>query len=200
MRQSDDELIKRCQNGDVSAFDEVVKRYRTPLVNFVARFINDRDTAEDLAQETFLRVYKTIGRYKFNVAQFSTWLYRIASNLCKNEVRNRKRRWRHFINPIKNADETSNSELDDLIASAPAGANYMPDYQVESKELKKLIQMAIAQLPPKYRTPFVLRDINQLSYEEIAKVLRLPTGTVKSRINRARFMMKDKLKDLKDYV
>lgn len=191
-RESDDELIKRYQDGDRSAFDELVKRYRMPLVNFVARFINDRDTAEDLAQETFLRIYKSIGRYRFGVAQFSTWFYRIASNLCKNEVRNRKRRWRHHVDPIR--DNEGDSDPDELIVSVPAGSGYMPDQQLERKELDKVIQNAISQLPLKYRTPFLLRDLNQVSYEEIAKTLNLPLGTVKSRINRARLMMKDKLK------
>jgi RNA polymerase sigma-70 factor (ECF subfamily) len=186
MKESDGELMARCKNGDMTAFDQIVRRHKTPLVNFIYRFIGDPDTAEDLAQETFIRIYKNVKRYRANVASFRTWMYRIAANLCKNELRNRNRRLRMLVNPAIGAQDSD--PIEDL-SDTTAG----PDDQLEEKELQKALAQAISSLPEKLRTSLILRDIEGMTYEEIAQTIKRPVGTVKSRINRARLMLKDKM-------
>jgi RNA polymerase sigma-70 factor (ECF subfamily) len=192
MPELDDELMERYQQGDENAFTLLVRRHQQPLVNFIARFINDRDSAEDLAQETFIRIFKAANRYKSEGAHFKTWMYHIASNLCKNELRNRGRRNRYRIDSV--VDGNGDSEQIDLIENAPADVSSQPDVALERKELHEAIQRAIAELPEQYRVPLVLRDLQGLSYDEISETLELRSGTTKSRINRARLMLKDKLK------
>ena len=189
MSELDDELMQRFQKGDEGAFNHLVRRHQRPLINFIARFTGDKDNAEDLAQETFIRMFKAADRYKPGRAQFKTWMYFIARNLCKNELRNRGRRDRFRVDNI-----ATNDEQIDIIASAPADAAFQPDIVLERKELRNAIQKAIADLPDQYRFPLILRDIQGLSYDEISKILELRSGTTKSRINRARLMLKDKLK------
>lgn len=196
MPELDDELMERFQKGDEDAFTLLVRRHEKPLINFIAQFIGDRDSAEDLAQETFIRIFQAAPRYKPGRAQFNTWMYHIASNLCKNELRNRARRERHWVdNTVKDSDaEDAEAGGESRIANAPADATYQPDRVLERKELRDALRKAIAALPEQYREPLVLRDIQGLSYEEISKVLGIRAGTTKSRINRARLILKDKLK------
>lgn len=196
MPESDDELMQRYQKGDEEAFNCIVRRHHKPLVNFIARFTGDRDNAEDLAQDTFIRMFKAANRYKPGRAQFKTWMYFIARNLCKNEIRNRGRRERYRVDNVITKDHTSlgNEDQIDLIATAPADKSFQPEVAIERKELQETTKKAITELPEKYRFPLILRDIQGLSYEEISKILELPNGTTKSRINRARLMLKDKLK------
>jgi len=196
MPELDDELMQRFQKGDEGAFTLLVRRHQQPLINFIARFINDRDSAEDLAQETFIRIFKAAHRYQPGRARFNTWMYHIASNLCKNQLRNRGRRDQYQVENIarNGSDDDGDIEQVDLIESAPADASFQPEVQLERKELRKAVQKAIAELPEEYRLPLVLRDLQGLSYDEISKVLELRSGTTKSRINRARLMLKEKLK------
>lgn len=195
MSDLDDELMKQCQQGDMEAFDLIVRRNQTTLVNFIARFLGDPDTAEDLAQETFVRMFKAIKRYKSGAAKFSTWMYHIASNLCKNELRNRGRRGRFFVDSVITEPALGSEPTEeDLIATAPAHVSLQPANQLERKECEHVVQRAISELPDRYRLPLILRDLQALSYEEISNTLTLPIGTTKSRINRARFMLKDKLR------
>ena len=196
MPELDDELMERFQKGDEGAFTLLVRRHERPLINFIAQFIGDRDSAEDLAQETFIRIFQAAPRYKRGRAQFNTWMYHIASNLCKNELRNRSRRERHWVdNTVKDDDaEDASAGVESRIANAPADASYQPDVVLERKELRDALRKAVAALPEQYREPLVLRDIQGLSYEEISKVLGIRMGTTKSRINRARLILKDKLK------
>ena len=196
MPELDDELMERFQKGDEGAFTLLVRRHQRPLINFIAQFIGDRDSAEDLAQETFVRIFQAAPRYKPGRAQFNTWMYHIASNLCKNELRNRGRRDRYWADNTVSDGYMDEAEADaeNRIASAPADASYEPDVVLERKELHNALRKAIAELPEQYREPFVLRDIQGLSYNEISKVLEVRIGTIKSRINRARLMLKDKLK------
>lgn len=195
MPDLDDELMKQCQQGDIEAFDLIVRRNQAPLVNFIARFLGDPDAAEDLAQETFVRMFKAIKRYKSGAAKFSTWMYHIASNLCKNELRNRGRRGRFFVDSVVTEPSSgSESTEEDLIATAPAHVSLQPGNQLERKEREHAVQSAISELPERYRLPLILRDLQELSYEEISNTLALPLGTTKSRINRARLMLKDKLR------
>lgn len=195
MPELDDELMERFQKGDEDAFTLLVRRHEKPLINFIAQFIGDRDSAEDLAQDTFIRIFQAAPRYKPGRAQFNTWMYHIASNLCKNELRNRARRDRHWMdNTVKDEEEDAGAGIESRIANAPADASYEPDVVLQRKELRDALRKAIAALPEQYREPLVLRDIQGLSYEEISKVLGIRAGTTKSRINRARLILKDKLK------
>ncbi len=192
MPDLDDELMERYRAGDEDAFTLLVRRHQQPLINFIARYINDRDSAEDLAQETFIRIFKAAQRYKPGQAHFKTWMYHIASNLCKNELRNRGRRNRYRVDNV--VEGNGDSEQIDLIENTPADASSQPEVALERKELHDAIQSAIAELPEQYRVPLVLRDLQGLSYDEISETLELRSGTTKSRINRARLMLKDKLK------
>lgn len=195
MPELDDELMERFQKGDEDAFTLLVRRHEKPLINFIAQFIGDRDSAEDLAQDTFIRIFQAAPRYKPGRAQFNTWMYHIASNLCKNELRNRARRDRHWTdNTVKDEEEDAGAGIESRIANAPADASYEPDVVLQRKELRDALRKAIAALPEQYREPLILRDIQGLSYEEISKVLGIRAGTTKSRINRARLILKDKLK------
>ena len=194
MPDLDDELMERYRAGDENAFTLLVRRHQQPLVNFIARFINDRDGAEDLAQETFIRIFKASRRYQPGRAHFKTWMYHIASNLCKNELRNRGRRNRYRVDNVVDSRDDGDTERIDLIERAPADASFQPEVALERKELDEAIQTAIAELPEQYRVPLILRDIQGLSYDEISETLELRDGTTKSRINRARLMLKDKLK------
>ena len=195
MPDLDDELMKQCQQGNMEAFDLIVRRNQVLLVNFIARFLGDSDSAEDLAQETFVRMFKAIQRYRSGAAKFSTWMYHIASNLCKNELRNRGRRGRFFVDSVTTESSSGSEPIEeDLIATAPAHVSLQPTNQLEQKEREHAVQSAISELPERYRLPLVLRDLQELSYEEISETLTLPLGTTKSRINRARLMLKDKLR------
>ena len=195
MPDLDDELMQQCQQGNMEAFDLIVRRNRVPLVNFIARLLGDPNSAEDLAQETFVRMFKAIKRYKSGAAKFSTWMYHIASNLCKNELRNRGRRGRFFVDNVTTESSSGPEPIEeDLIATAPAAVSLQPVNQLEQKEREHAVQSAISELPERYRLPLILRDLQELSYEEISETLTLPLGTTKSRINRARLMLKDKLR------
>jgi RNA polymerase sigma-70 factor (ECF subfamily) len=183
---SDHELVAAVREGDELAFAEVVRRYRGPITNFVYRMLNDYDTAVDLAQETFVRVYTSVGRYEANYS-FSTYIYRIAANLAISELRKRRRRKVVSFFGVFGGDADEATELD------PADERPLAEDELLADERKRAVKRAIASLPEKYRTALVLRDIEGHSYDEIAAILDLSEGTVKSRINRARGLLRDKL-------
>ena len=174
--QADDkELLARVKVGDTTAFSVLVDRYKVRLFNLIYRMLRNREEAEDILQETFLRVFKEKESYDPTFA-FSTWIYTIALNLCRNELK-RKKRFKFFGIDLVKDDRR---------------------YAVEGIEnrncLSSTLEKAIASLPVKYRTVFLLREVNQLSYEEMSQSLSIPLGTVKSRVNRARLMLREKLK------
>ncbi|MCK4561059.1 MAG: sigma-70 family RNA polymerase sigma factor [Calditrichia bacterium] len=175
---TDEELIARFQNGDAYAFDLLVHRYKDPLLNFIYRFLSDLVESEDIVQETFYRVYKNKHYYK-EVAKFSTWIYTIAGNLAKTELRRRKRRKVFSIHKETAAEKEL--ELPDLKSD--------PEKEVNTIVTEKIIQKAITSLPQKFRQVIVLRDIQGFSYEEISSIIKVPLGTVKSRVNRARLKL-----------
>ena len=179
---TDEELIARFQNGDAYAFDLLVRRYKDPLLNFIYRFLGDLVESEDIVQETFYRVYKNKHYYK-EVAKFSTWIYTIAGNLAKTELRRRKRRRVFSIHKETAAEKEL--ELPDLQSD--------PEKEVNTIVTEKIIQKAITSLPQKFRQVIVLRDIQGFSYEEISGIIKVPLGTVKSRVNRARLKLQDDL-------
>lgn len=185
---SDHELIERTRNGDDEAFAAIVGRYRNPITNYLYRFLNDYEEAVDLAQETFVRVYYAIDRYHTGFA-FSTYIYRIATNLAISELRKRKRR------RIFSLTGLFQGEGDEATEFQPADERPLPDADIVDSERDRVIAKAIATLPEKYRVPIILRDIEGCTYEEIANILELGLGTTKSRISRARGLLKEKLKN-----
>jgi RNA polymerase sigma-70 factor (ECF subfamily) len=184
---SDHGLLEAARTGDETAFAELVRRYRNQITNYVYRMTNDYDLAVDLAQETFMRVYRAADRYQTSYA-FSTYIYRIATNLAISELRRRKRRRLVSLTGFfKDREESETTEFD------PADLRPLQDVTLVSEERRAAVARAIASLPDKYRAPLVLRDIEERSYEEIAGILELSEGTVKSRISRARSFLRDKL-------
>jgi RNA polymerase sigma-70 factor (ECF subfamily) len=184
---SDHALIEATKQGDESAFAEIVRRYRNPIVNYLYRFLNDYEEAVDLGQETFVRVYFAIDRYHTGFA-FSTYIYRIATNLAISELRKRKRRRLMSLTGLFQSDR------DDVTEFQPRDDRQLPDAELVDDERNKVIARAIAALPEKYRVAVVLRDVEGRSYEEIAEIMELGLGTTKSRISRGRGLLKDKLK------
>ena len=185
---SDHSLIEATRQGDEAAFAEIMRRYRSPIVNFLYRFLNDYEEAVDLAQETFVRIYFAIDRYHTSYA-FSTYIYRIASNLAISELRRRKRRRILSLNGL-----LQNGNHEEAADFEPADERKLPDADLVDDEQSKVIGRAIAALPEKYRLPLILRDIEGRSYEDVAVILELGLGTTKSRISRARGLLKEKLK------
>ena len=184
---SDHALIEATKNGDEAAFAIIVGRYRNPITNYLYRFLNDYEEAVDLAQETFVRVYFAIERYHTDYA-FSTYIYRIATNLAISEIRKRKRR------TILSLTGLFQSDAEDTTEFQPTDNRPLPDKDLIDDEQGRVIAKAIAALPPKYRVPIILRDIEGRTYDEIAEILELGLGTTKSRISRARGLLKEKLK------
>ena len=183
---SDEELISRFQNDDLICYDLLVRRYKDQLLNFAYRFLGNVEEAEDVVQETFLRLFRKRHAYR-QIAKFSTWIYTIAGNLAKTELRKRKRRKLVSISDL-GFDERE-FEIEDEGSDTERQAN--------SSMTDKIIQQAIAELSPRFRQVIILRDIQELSYEEIGSILRIPLGTVKSRVNRARLKLQSKLKEIK---
>jgi len=174
-KQRDYNLIRRVQNGDMVAFNEIVDRYKDRLMNAIYRMIQSEQEAEDIVQETFLRVYQHRKSFDFRHC-FSTWLYTIALNLARNELRKRKR-FKFF-------------DIFDM-------QGHENEIAVEMKlpsNLPNVLEQAITSLPEKYKMAFILRDVQEQPYEEVAKIMNIPLGTVKSRVNRARALLREKLK------
>lgn len=184
---SDHALIEATKNGDEAAFAEIVGRYRSPITNYLYRFLNDYEEAVDLSQETFVRVYYAIERYHTEYA-FSTYIYRIATNLAISEIRKRKRR------TILSLTGLFQTNAEDMTEFQPPDTRSLPDEDLLENEQAGVIAKAIETLPPKYRVPIILRDIEGKTYEEIAEIMELGLGTTKSRISRARGLLKEKLK------
>jgi RNA polymerase sigma-70 factor, ECF subfamily len=183
---SDHALIEAAKGGDEGAFSEIVARYKNPITNFLYRFLNDYEEAVDLSQETFVRVYFALDRYHTNFA-FSTYIYRIAANLAISEIRKRKRRTILSLTGLFQLDASDDTEFQ------PPDTRPLPDTNLVDDERSRVIAKAIATLPPKYRMPIILRDVEGRSYEEVAEIMQLGLGTTKSRISRARGLLREKL-------
>jgi RNA polymerase sigma-70 factor (ECF subfamily) len=183
----DEDLIAYVQKGQRKAFDEIVARYRGRLFSFILRMVQDPNVAEELAQETLIRVYIHAEKYR-EIARFSTWVFTIATNLVRNRMRQRSRQPQILsLNPAPQDDELP-LDPPDPVAD--------PSRRVEGEELGQLIALATSRIPEKYRIPFLLREVEQLTYEEIQQVTGLKLGTVRSRINRARNRFRQLIKPL----
>ena len=180
---TDEELIKKFQDGDVGAYNQIVYRYKDRLLNFINRFLNDVDRSEDLVQDTLLKLYTHKDSYK-EIAKFSTWLYTIAANLARTELRKIKRRKTFSITELSHDDREFIIESTDIV----------PGQKDFSQNFEKNVQRALAELPDDFKTIIILRDIQELSYDEISKIVEVPLGTVKSRINRGRVKLQQLLK------
>jgi RNA polymerase sigma-70 factor (ECF subfamily) len=186
MSRTEKHLLEKAKNGDVEAFESLVESYQKKAFNIAYRMIGNYDDASDLTQEAFIRIYKSISNFK-EQSSLSTWIYRIITNVCLDELRRRKNR---NIVSIDEGIKLDDSEVKRQIESgAPT-----PEEMAERNEMKKVVAEAIKTLSDEHRTVILLRDIQGFSYEEIARIVECPEGTVKSRINRARQALKDILK------
>jgi RNA polymerase sigma-70 factor (ECF subfamily) len=175
----DSAVVAAFLDGNKRGFDELVERYQNRLMNFVYRTTGDRERAEDLVQETFIRVYRHLHRFDQS-KKFSTWVYTIASNLAKNELRNRSR------NPLVLFQTLMKNREADQRPLEWEDNTYRPDDLFRKRHLKSMVDSAVDQLPEHHRKVFVLREMEGKTYEEIAEITDTNLGTVKSRLNRAR--------------
>ena len=189
VEQSDLELVRRAQRNERGAFDLLVLKYQHKVIKLVARLLRDPAEAEDVAQEAFVKAYRALGSFRGDSA-FYTWLYRIAVNTARNSIASRQRR------PLDYEAELSESEQNNV--EARLKHDDTPEATVLSEEIRVTVNQAIEQLPEDLRTAIVLREVEGLSYEEIAAAMDCPVGTVRSRIFRAREAIDRALKPLLD--
>ena len=176
-QSSDKKLVKRVQKGDKGAFDLLVLKYQHKIVNLVMRYVRDPELALDIAQEAFIKAYRALPRFRGDSA-FYTWMYRIAVNTAKNHLAAQRRR------PMDVELDLQDPEQYDLHAKLKETDT--PEGVLLSNELKDTVERAIAALPEDLRTAIILRELEGMSYEEIAQTMECPVGTVRSRIFRAR--------------
>jgi RNA polymerase sigma-70 factor (ECF subfamily) len=184
---SDDaQLVRRCLAGDEAAWEAVVKDYSRRVYNLAYRFAGQHEPAEDLTQDVFVRIYRTLDQYDPKAGNLSNWLMRVARNLIIDDYRRRGR------TPTENGEDLSDHEY-----HLHAGGVGDPQRLVERRELSNLVQAAISKLSPELRVCIILRDLEELSYQEIVELLKIPEGTVKSRINRGRIELAKILRRMK---
>jgi RNA polymerase sigma-70 factor (ECF subfamily) len=182
MNEPEAKIMKAVAAGDLAAFRTIVERHHKPLISFIARFTGDRDSAEDIAQEVFLRVFKAARDYKPQ-AKFKTWLFTIATNLCLNEIRHSK--------SIPKIVDLSGLHEQEYPVIAPDA--FSPQKAAENAELSTAVRKAIRNLPENQRIAILLRQNNDFSYNEISKIMRISTSAVESLIQRARQSLKKSL-------
>jgi RNA polymerase sigma-70 factor (ECF subfamily) len=185
-RMTDEALLSSSLEGNRVAFDLLVDRYYDRLYGYLLRFLKDPEVAEDLLQETFLRVWRKRREFR-HIASFSTWIYTIAGNLARSEWRRRKR-WRM----LRLGAPEAGGEGPELELADPTGS---PDRSAENRMAVEALTEAVAHLPERYREVVILRDMQGMSYEEVAGIVQVPVGTVKSRLNRGRLLLQEKLGD-----
>jgi RNA polymerase sigma-70 factor (ECF subfamily) len=180
-------LIRRLQQRDERAFAEVMRLYQHKVFNLVFRMVGNREEAEDVAQEVFVTVFKHVDTFRGD-AKFSTWLYRIATNHTRNRMKYLGRR---SYNHTSELDEAAERAAQDAQPSTMRPQIAAPDAVLEGLQLERVVQDGIAALEPEHREVLVLRDVENLSYEEIASITAVAEGTVKSRLHRARLALKE---------
>jgi len=184
----DDDLqyVVLCRKGDVEAFEILVERHQKKMLNIAYRMLGDYDEACDVVQDAFLAAYKSLNKFKAE-SKFSTWLYRIVVNYTKNRLKQRKNLARHESASL---DESADGQVS-CAACLSVASTGNPAELLEQSEREAHVQRCITTLDVEYREVLVMRDIQGFSYEEIRDVLRIPDGTVKSRLSRARVALKD---------
>jgi RNA polymerase sigma-70 factor (ECF subfamily) len=188
-KTSDSLLVERVQQGDKSAFDILVGKYQHKIIKLVGRYVRDPDEAMDVAQEAFIKAYRALGSFRGDSA-FYTWLYRIAINTAKNYLAAARRRPEDFNMDLQDPEQY---ELHGRLSSVDT-----PEGNVLSEEIRQTVNAAIEALPEDLRTAIILREMEGMSYEEIATTMECPVGTVRSRIFRAREAIDKQLKPLLD--
>jgi len=186
-REEELDLVRRFQEGEERAFDELVLRYQDTVFRICLRFFRDYEEARDCAQDTFVRVYRSIVRFRFE-SNFSTWLYRITVNTCKNTLSSRQYRKRRETLSLDPSDGPDGRPVE------VENGRWSPHGIYEKKARKETIERAVQRLPKDQRTMVILRDIENLAYEEIADITGFPPGTVKSKLFRARKKLVDELR------
>lgn len=186
--QGERELIARSRRGDVGAFDVLVRRYEKQVYNTAYRLSGSYDDASDMAQEAFVRAWNNLKSFRGD-ASFSTWLYRIVTNVFLDERKKRNARPQRPLDEVLALEEST-------VTRQFENAGPSPQDQVEAQERRDLLEQAVAELPLAQRTMVVLYHTQGLSYDEIAAILNLPMGTVKSRLNRARLALRERLSPL----
>ena len=189
---SDQQVVVYAQKGREDAYRELISRYERPVFSLIFRMVRDKETSEDLAQETFIKVLNNIDRY-LPEFKFSSWLFKIANNITIDFLR---RRQIDTIS-IEGAPDAVTAESKRATAIALASGGESPLQELESKELGEQIERAIGKLRPEYRACILLRHVEDYSYDEIAEIVKLPLGTVKTYIHRARAELRDTLAGVK---
>ena len=183
------ELVKRVQRGDSAAFDLLVRKYQHRVVALIGRYVHDWSEAQDVAQETFLRAYRALGNFRGD-AQFSTWLHRIAVNTAKNHLVAHKRR--------PPGEDIDVSDAENFESALRLRDNDTPERELMRQEMERTVMRAVDALPEELRVAITLREVEGMSYEEIAQKMDCPIGTVRSRIFRARDAIDRELRPLLD--
>ncbi len=187
-------LVRHLKEQDERAFTEFVHAYQHQVFNLVFRMLGRREEAEDVAQEVFITVFKNIGTFR-GECRLSTWIYRIATNHCRNRIKYLSRRRIHEHRQYE--EDVGKVQPSDSVAGSPTtGQVSRPDHMVEGLQMERLVQQAIAALDEDHREVVVLRDVQNLAYQDICEITGLPVGTVKSRLHRARLALRDKLQGL----
>ncbi|MTI48569.1 sigma-70 family RNA polymerase sigma factor [Sporosalibacterium faouarense] len=182
MADNERKLIKKCAKGDLDAFEDLISKYEKKAYNIALKILKNPEDAMDISQEAFIKVYKSIKKFKFQ-SSFSTWLYRIVTNTCMDFLRKNKLQVYSLDNPIKTDDGEIEREVKDNSNST--------EEMYEKKMTKELVHQSIDKLDEIHRVAIILRDIEGFSYQEISEILGCTMGTVKSRISRARSSLKE---------
>jgi RNA polymerase sigma-70 factor (ECF subfamily) len=182
-------LLGRLRDRDEAAFRELVAEHRDRVFNLTYRMLGNKAEAEDVAQEVFIAVFKTLDQFR-EESKLSTWIYRVAVNHCKNRIKYLARRHQRSHDEL---DETQLAPGDGAAMTGPPSAPRRPDKAVEGQQLEEIMRAAIAELEEDHRVLVVLRDVEELSIEEICEITGLPDGTVKSRLHRARLALRKKI-------
>lgn len=185
----DRELIERCKKKQPAAFEMLVKRYQDRVFNLCFRFLREREVAEEVAQDVFVSIYKHIEGFKGD-AKFSTWLFRVVANHCHNKSKYLRRRKHKMQDSLDEAIDTEDGEMRRDLPDDPA---LSPEELATRRGMNERIQEAIGHLDEDHRVIVLLRDVEDMSYEEIGEILGLPEGTVKSRLHRARNELRERL-------
>jgi RNA polymerase sigma-70 factor (ECF subfamily) len=181
------ELVEKAKSGDTKAFEELMRRTQDKIYNLGIKFFGNKEDAADLLQETYIKAYESLPNFE-GKSSFSTWLYRIATNFALMKLRKEKMK-KVSIEELKNLSNGLKNSIDFYDWSENPYLHY------KNEELKEILNEAINSLPPKYKTIFILHDIEGLSIQEVAKILSLSVPTVKTRIHRSRLYLREKLSE-----
>ncbi|MCD6221215.1 sigma-70 family RNA polymerase sigma factor [bacterium] len=186
MKMSEQQLVERAKNGDTKAFEELMKRTQTNIYNLGLRLLGNKEDAADLMQETYIKAYENLDRFEGR-SSFSTWLYRIATNNALMKLRKEKNKKVSIDELKKFGDKSYKIEISDWSEN--------PSSYFKSAELKEVLQKAIDSLPPKYKSVFILHDVEGLPLTEVAQILSLSVPAVKTRVHRSRMYLREKISE-----